>query len=67
MTNSGVNMNSSKFFITFAQASWLDGKNVVFGEVIQGFEVIESLKAIGTYSGVPTQIATITACGELDL
>lgn len=39
MANSGPGTNNSQFFITTNAASWLDGKHVVFGELIDGFEV----------------------------
>jgi len=41
MGNSGKNSNTSQFFITFAKAPQCDGKHVVFGEVVQGYDIIQ--------------------------
>lgn len=44
---------------------WLDGKHVVFGEVKEGYDVIEKVEAVGSNSGRPAQSVTITDCGEV--
>ncbi|WP_407569693.1 peptidylprolyl isomerase [Deinococcus altitudinis] len=43
MANSGANTNGSQFFITFAPASFLDGKYNLFGKVVQGQDVLAKL------------------------
>ena len=48
MANAGPNTNGSQFFVTLAATQWLTGKHTIFGEVMEGMEVVE---AIGT---VPT-------------
>ncbi|OCK79871.1 cyclophilin-like protein [Lepidopterella palustris CBS 459.81] len=46
MANKGPNTNGSQFFITLAPAPHLDGKNTVFGKVIDGFEVLDELEKV---------------------
>ena len=43
MANSGPNTNSAQFFITFAPQHGLDGKHTVFGQLIEGMDVLEKL------------------------
>jgi cyclophilin family peptidyl-prolyl cis-trans isomerase len=66
MVNSGPNSNSSLFMITLAKTSWLDGKNVVFGQVVEGMEFLTEIGEDGTMAGTPREEVVIEDCGEVD-
>ena len=65
MANAGPNTNGSQFFITFVPCSWLDGKHTVFGEVIEGQNVVEAMHKVGSGQGQPKAKVVITNSGAL--
>ncbi len=44
MANSGPNSNGSQFFITHTRTDWLDGKHTIFGKVVNGLDIIDSIQ-----------------------
>ena len=68
MANSGKDTNGSQFFITTAITSWLDSKHVVFGEVLEGYDVVEKIENVPKGSGdKPAETVKIVKSGELEV
>ena len=59
MANSGPNTDGSQFFLTFTATPWLDGKHTIFGQVIQGMDVLEKLQKLGSRSGKTSEEVSI--------
>ncbi|KAG2443233.1 hypothetical protein HYH02_009306 [Chlamydomonas schloesseri] len=65
MANAGPNTNGSQFFLCTSQTPWLNGKHVVFGQVVDGYEVVKAIEACGSRSGETAFDVMIADCGEL--
>lgn len=65
MANSGKNTNGSQFFITTVKTSWLNGKHVVFGRVLKGFDLVNLIEGYGSSSGRPSQKIIFENCEDV--
>ncbi|CAH9125100.1 unnamed protein product [Cuscuta epithymum] len=65
MANSGPGTNGSQFFICTAKTEWLDGKHVVFGQVVEGYDVIKAVEKVGSSGGKTSKDVVIDECGQL--
>ncbi len=65
MANAGPNTNGSQFFITTVVTEWLDGKHVVFGEVVEGMDLVQKIESLGSSGGRTKATIRIADCGQL--
>lgn len=63
MANAGPNTNGSQFFITTIVTDWLDNKHVVFGEVVEGMDLVKQIEGLGSRSGSTKAKVTIAKSG----
>lgn len=65
MANAGPGTNGSQFFVTTVKTPHLDGKHVVFGEVIAGKSIIRQIETLTVQNDKPAREVQIVDCGEL--
>ncbi|XP_074337041.1 peptidyl-prolyl cis-trans isomerase 2-like [Apium graveolens] len=66
MVNTDKGADGSQFFICTTKTDWLDGKQVAFGEVVQGMDIVKAMEDVGLPDGSTTTPVTIVDCDEIN-
>lgn len=67
MANAGPNIYGSQFFIITVKTSWLNGRHVVYGSVVEGMDIVKQIGSFGSQSGKPLMKIVISNCGQLSI
>lgn len=59
MANAGPNTNGSQFFINVADNSYLDTRHTVFGKVVEGYDIVETISLVDTVPGADRPVVDV--------
>jgi len=65
MANAGPGTNGSQFFLCTVKTEWLDGKHVVFGQVVEGLDIVKKIESFGSQSGKTSKQIVVANSGQL--